>query len=504
MDKVYDLWLAERLINCKEDVRSICDNYASSYEVFAEDFENLKRNINVSDQCASMLSDKNLENANRMLAMCTRLNIATVTYNSEFYPELLKEIENPPFLLFVRGDVSLLKNKFCVSTVGTRKMSEYGKYYGFKLSYELASAGAVIVSGMAKGIDSVTHAGALAAGGKTIAVLGCGVDVVYPKEHNVLYKKIVEGGGAVISEFLPGSTPYPTNFPIRNRIICGISYSTIVVEAPKKSGALITAGEAIKEGRMVFALPGNINSSTAYGTNELIKGGARLIGRSEDVLNEYCRLSDIKIDHDRYRRAFPQKELCDITLRNLAVSATVYRDGDNRADSQDLSADRMSDIARSVYQSDASDKNAADSADFPFAVYQTKTAEPCDGKNNNETQKHQNASQPPVSLTGKENTCAHSAQENNLHTCGADRIDKNAHSGSDSERIIAECENFGFPITEETKKICELISEKKRVSIDLLCEEGCSAKESMQILTILVQLGMAKEAAGGIYIICDR
>lgn len=206
-----------------------------------------------------------------------------ITYNDSIYPCELKYLTDPPAVLYCRG--KLRSNDVHVAVVGSRRATEYGLDMARRLSWELASNGVTIVSGMARGIDSGAHKGALDAGGRTIAVLGCGIDIVYPSENVGLMKNIIKSG-AVLSEYPPGTPPIAFNFPARNRIISGISQAITIIEANAKSGSLITADFALEQGKDVFAVPGNINSSNSVGTNMLIKDGAKLITSAEDILNE--------------------------------------------------------------------------------------------------------------------------------------------------------------------------------------------------------------------------
>lgn len=198
------------------------------------------------------------------------------------YPDLLRQIPDPPQQLYCIGNVQLLKMP-AAALVGSRKCSEYGKQVAMNLGKNLAAAGAVTVSGMAKGIDSFGHLGALKAGGKTIAVLGCGVDVCYPAENRKLYEQILSEG-LIVSEYEPGTGPMPYMFPQRNRIIAGLSRVVTVVEAGRDSGALITAGLAEDFGREVYAVPGNITSMWSLGTNKLISDGAMPVVVLDDVV----------------------------------------------------------------------------------------------------------------------------------------------------------------------------------------------------------------------------
>jgi DNA processing protein len=200
------------------------------------------------------------------------------------YPQRLKEIFDPPILLYARGRVEWL-GSHQIAVVGTRRPTPYGRAVAQKLSRELARAGLTIVSGMARGIDTCAHQGALESGGATIAVLGNGVDVAYPRENRKLMDQIAERG-LLLSEFSLSSTAFPQNFPIRNRIISGLAYAVLVVEGAQYSGSLITARLALEQGREVLAVPGNITSKPSWGPNLLIKDGAKLIQEASDVVEE--------------------------------------------------------------------------------------------------------------------------------------------------------------------------------------------------------------------------
>jgi len=207
-----------------------------------------------------------------------------VTLGDPRYPQPLREIFDPPVLLFARGRLELLAS-FLLGVVGTRRPTPYGVAVAERLSGDLSHAGLAIVSGMARGIDTAAHKGTLAVGGDTVAVLGCGVDVVYPSENRKLAGEIA-AKGLIISEFPMGATAFPQNFPIRNRIISGMSLGVLVVEGAQYSGSAITAKLAMDQGREVFAVPGNITSKLSWGPNLLIKQGARLVQDWNDVISE--------------------------------------------------------------------------------------------------------------------------------------------------------------------------------------------------------------------------
>jgi DNA processing protein len=213
-----------------------------------------------------------------------RLGIEVLTLGDEGYPQLLREVPNPPSVLYVKGELLEADIK-AVSMVGTRRCTAYGRQIAASMAEDLARAGVTIVSGLALGIDGQAHRGALAGGGRTIAVLGSGVDQIYPSSHRDLARQIIENG-AVISDYPPGTKPDARNFPPRNRIIAGLSRGVVVVEAPVRSGALITVDFAADYGRDVFCVPGNVMSDCSAGNHAVIRDGARLVTSAADVLDD--------------------------------------------------------------------------------------------------------------------------------------------------------------------------------------------------------------------------
>lgn len=203
------------------------------------------------------------------------------------YPSNLVEIHQPPWILYYRGDLS--KMDLSLAIVGSRQATPYGRAAAIQMARDLVRAGFVVVSGFARGIDAAAHQGAIAGEGRTAAVFGCGLDVIYPREHRLLYEEVVQNG-AVISEFPLGNQPLSLNFPARNRIISGMSLGTLVVEGREKSGSLITAEFALEQGRDVFAIPGPVNSEFSRGPHKLIKQGAKLVEEVNDILEEYSHL----------------------------------------------------------------------------------------------------------------------------------------------------------------------------------------------------------------------
>ncbi len=252
----------------------------------------------------------------RVMAELEQAGINTLCWDDADYPRRLREIDNPPPLLYLRGSLAD-SDDWAVAIVGTRRATSYGKEVARELASALASAGVTIISGLARGIDAIAHVAALESGGRTIAVLGSGLDKLYPPEHAALAEKITanEASGALISDYALGTPPEAANFPPRNRIISGLSLGVIVVEAGEDSGALITAEFAMDQGREVFAVPGNIFSRSSRGPNKLIQQGAKIVLNAEDVLEELNLKMAAR--HAEARAQLPLFDGADETERKL-------------------------------------------------------------------------------------------------------------------------------------------------------------------------------------------
>ena len=233
------------------------------------------------------LEDKHLQDAEQILRTCRQKNIGILTYRDAAYPSKLKNIPDPPLVLYYKGKLPDFDANPLIGVVGTRKASGYGMNAAGKLGYQIARCGGIVVSGMADGIDGMATRGALTAGVPAIGVLGCGADVVYPSKNRALFEDM-EQYGCLLSEFVPGTAPLGKNFPKRNRIISGLSCGVLVVEAPERSGALITAQAALDQGRDVFVVPGNIDVDTFVGSNRLLRDGAIAVSSGWDILSEYA------------------------------------------------------------------------------------------------------------------------------------------------------------------------------------------------------------------------
>lgn len=321
---LYWIWLADKFGVASKEFAVFAERFRDPYEVYGMTAEELGQIDEISQPVKERLDDKTLEKSYSILKYCKRCKIDVIGYWDRRYPERLKTIENPPVLLYCMGKLPNIDDALCIGMVGTRKMSEYGKRTAYKIAYELAAANACIVSGMALGIDGVCACGAIEGGGTTVAVLGSGLAVIYPREHERLMHSIVRHG-AVISEYPPFERPQPQNFPIRNRIISGLCQGVAVVEGPHRSGALITASRAIAQGRELFAVPGNLNEQGSEGPNELIREGANVVLSSEDILYHYDFLYHDVINYGKLFDAKQRSELSDKVLKAYGISSARLR-----------------------------------------------------------------------------------------------------------------------------------------------------------------------------------
>lgn len=277
------------------------------------------------EQAAIVKNPLNIETRSRI----AQLRESMVTLDDPRYPPLLREIIDPPLALHVRGDLSLAERP-SVSVVGSRRATPYGLNVAKRLAQDLVSAGVVIVSGLARGIDAAAHEAALDCGGTTIAVLGTGIDVVYPRSHKRLFRRI-ESEGLILTEFPPETPPLAENFPIRNRVISGLSSGTLIVEATTRSGSLITARMAAEQGREVFAVPGSIFSDRSEGTHRLIQYGAKLVHDGDDVLDELPGNLKIRRDQSPAEPESPLREVLHVLSREEAMHVDLLAEKLRRA-----------------------------------------------------------------------------------------------------------------------------------------------------------------------------
>ena len=296
----YWVWLSECRGVSNQTRLALLRHFGSPEDVFYADAGEILLTEGITREQVKALEDHNLDKADKILADCQRLSLRILTIQDAEYPGRLQNIYDPPCLLYVKGRLPAIDETAAVAVVGTRDCTPYGVACAEKLGYGLASGGAVVVSGLAKGIDAAASRGALRAGGVTVGVVGNGLDVHYPYESRYLYEDIA-AAGALLSEYPPGTEPAGSHFPARNRILSGLSLATLVVEAPERSGALITAETALEQGRDVFAVPGPIDAPTSVGCNRLIRDGAGLVSDAWDILREYAGRFPEKLKQDEAR-----------------------------------------------------------------------------------------------------------------------------------------------------------------------------------------------------------
>lgn len=442
-DQVYWIWLSLKLNNQNSVFQHLLDLFGNSpYEIYKANEHELNRATYLSELQKRTLLDKNLDEALAIFNYCKWNRVGIMTYGDGIYPESLKSMKNPPILLYYMGNIPNLNNRVCVSVVGTRKMTEYGMRSCYKIAYELASAGAVVVSGMALGIDSVAHAGAIGARGTTIAVLGCGIDVIYPKQHRKLRKYICEHG-AVITAYHPSTPAYKNNFPERNAIISALSEGTLVVEAPRSSGALITADRAAEQSRTVYALPGSIEEPMSEGPNHLIKNGAVAITCARDILGYYFENHSRFVDPVKLRQGELSSEFDNGILEDVGINVTCYGKGPKETPKSLLKK-----------LNEQLNNNAEQNSDY-YSVPKIKKI-----NENNTVQKEENIS-----------------VESTL-------VDESVLEG----------------LNEEQRKIFGDIPCDKPTSVDALTKLGYSIGTLMASLTILEIKGLIVSLPGGMYI----
>ena len=436
-DRLFEIWFALRCGPQNREFQSVLEVCGSPYDVYHAEEAELEK-LPCSQNLKLRLADKSLEESTRIMEYCRKNRVGLLFWQDENYPISLRPLRDPPVLLYYQGTLPDFSRRLCISVVGTRSMSEYGKRMAYKIGYELASAGTVVVSGMALGNDSVAAAGALAAGGQTVAVLGCGIDTVYPHEHEPLAARI-KRQGCVMTEFAPSTLPESRNFPIRNRIISGLSQGTVVVEGDQRSGAMITARSAILQGRSIYAFPGNVGETNSAGTNHLIAGGAAMILSAADVLEDYSFLYRDVLDMAKLRRAELHSDPDDAFLAELRV-----------------------------------------------AVRTVKPPSRQERKNETDAKAPARGSRPSSSKTAP----THTAEKNDKGS--PEKAPNTPAKGDLSEQVLKH-------LTDSQRQIFELLPLDHAVTVDYLTREGFSVGEVMAAMTVLEIKGLTVTLPGGLY-----
>lgn len=356
------VWLSLILGAGNKEFQTLWEEFGSIDGIYEADHDGYI-SCNISERLSERLSDKGLSAAREICAYCERNGVGLLAFDDPMYPSSLKGLKDPPVLLYFMGQLPNFNRELCISVVGTRKMSEYGMNTAYKIAYEMAAAGAVVVSGMALGIDGVAACGAISAGGKTVAVLGSGIDVIYPREHTTLYR-IITHNGAVITEFPPSTSPSGINFPMRNRIISGLSQGTLVVDADTNSGAMITAKNAILQGRDIYAVPGNIDARNTSGTNMLIRDGAQAALSGKDIIKNYAYIYKDSINMLALSRAQKSSDIDMRAVRDMEISIRYVK----REDKKDIALPQTSDTLMERRRTEKAREVKKDSAPAKEAV----------------------------------------------------------------------------------------------------------------------------------------
>lgn len=320
--QVHWIWLTIRKYIGIRGCVSLISKFGSAEQIYEMSAEEYRAEGLNSQKVIASLSDKSLDSAYELMELCRRKGIKILTYGDEIYPTRLKNIPDPPMVLYYKGEFPQVDSEAGIGVIGTRDCSLYGLYNAKEFGKSIACGGGMVVSGGARGIDTMALKGALEGQTPVICVLGSGIDVIYPPENEPLFHEITKHG-CVISEFRPGTGPLGSNFPVRNRLISGLSLGIVVVEAPENSGAMITASQALEQGRDVFAIPGNIGIASCQGSNRLLREGAFMAECGWDVLSEYQHLFPGKI-FDPKKAENMKKLLASRYSNTLPIYSPVY------------------------------------------------------------------------------------------------------------------------------------------------------------------------------------
>jgi DNA processing protein len=303
----YWVWLSSLQGIGAYSANRLLDRFGSPEQIFFAEENEYGELYGLRKNEISALSNKNLLNARKILEDCADQGYRIITLNDGEYPARLGSISDPPIVLYVRGRIPVIDEEAAVAVVGTRNCTPYGIKAAERIGYELSRHGCLVLSGLARGIDTAAAKGALRAGGRVVGVIGAGLDIIYPPENQQIYDDVA-GIGAIISEYPPGTPAVGDHFPQRNRILSGLSVGVAVIEAPVKSGALITASLALDQGRDVFALPGNVDSPSCEGSNQLLREGALLVTSGLEIAQEYAAVFPDKIQSVRKKVPLDEKQ----------------------------------------------------------------------------------------------------------------------------------------------------------------------------------------------------
>ncbi len=450
------IWLAEKCGAGSSDVLKLVEKIGSIEDIYAADYDRYS-SLGLGERLCEELCDKDTGKAEKIVKYCQMARVGILTYESSEYPVSLRSLKNPPAVLYYLGNLPDFNKSLCIAVVGTRTMSEYGMKAAYKIAYEVASSGAVVVSGMALGIDGIASCAAIAARGKTVAVLGCGIEIAYPKEHKKL-RDIIRQNGAVITEFAPGTEPRGMNFPIRNRIISGLCQGTVVVDADKNSGSMITAKNAILQGRDVYAVPANIDSENSSGTNSLIRDGAQAVLCGNDIIRNYMYIYRDRLNVMKMVNAEKHSEFDPDAVRNMGVALKIRPKEEPKDDK--LSAVTRSERGRRNTSTEESSANEMPKFKPLPKAAPKKQGEPIE-------KKAERVEEPSVT--------------------------PQRAGGDDSAKILEK-------LSEKQRRIFDEMPLDRAVTVDYLTKTGFALGEVISALTVLEIKGLVSSLPGALYI----
>ena len=444
------IWLAEKCGAGSAEVLRLFEQLGSVEDIFAADYDKYS-STGISERLCEDLCDKNTDHAQRIINYCQSAGVGILTYDAPNYPSSLRSLKNPPAVLYYMGELPDFNKKLCISIVGTRKMSEYGMKAAYKIAYEVASSGAIVVSGMALGIDGIASCASVAARGKTVAVLGCGIDITYPKEHKKL-KEIIKQNGAIITEYPPSTEPRGSNFPVRNRIISGLSQGTVVIDADMNSGSMITAKNAILQGRDVYAVPANIDSENSSGTNSLIRDGAQAVLCGHDIIRNYMFMYRDSLNVQRMANSEKNSEFDPSVVQKMGIAVRV------------MPAKRSSGELDGVSRAEHGKKSASSAEGSPMPKFEGTR------------QTHEERSAKSI--------------ENSMESFSKPA---DSRGGDDSSKILEK-------LSEKQRKIFDEMPLDRAVTVDYLTKTGFALGEVISALTVLEIKGLVSSLPGALYV----
>ncbi len=450
MSEIKWIWLSDRCGVGNEDILTLISRIGNIDDIYKADFD-VYISLGINERTAEKLCNKDLDDSYQIMSWCQKNNVGVLVFDNEKFPISLRSLKNPPVVLYYVGKLPNFNSELFISVVGTRKMSEYGMKSAYKIAYEIAASGAITVSGMALGIDGVAACASIAAGGRTVAVLGSGIDVIYPKEHTRLYELIAERG-TVMTEYPPSTRPYGYNFPMRNRIISGLGSGTLVVDAPEGSGALITAKNAIIQGKDVYAVPGNIGEENTSGTNGLIRDGATAVMCGRDVVKNYAFLYRHTLDMHALAKAESRSDFDPSELLKAKISMRV-----------------SAPVARSIPNEklEKREKSMENGEYNSFESFKEK-------------------------ISKQKKAPRKSANKKIDEPEGASQS-KNTNMGDNSQKIIES-------LSQRQRDIFDEMPMDKPVTVDYFTKSGYTMGEVMSALTILEIKGLVSSLPGALYI----